>query len=235
MSYGGGRRRHPPPPPIFDAYTQAGPGPGTEEREHHSSTNSVGTKCELKQLDGRYDTMGNYAVTDSAVSILAEAEPDPNAEYALISTRVYGMDGIYQCTQLEVKSRKLKKALRKVIKYYPGQALDTSEVIFNDPPKPLFHYRKELEDFRHSKADEDTKKHLDLLLKFVDSLLGPQIARFKDYTKKGLITFPIVWMLFKPGELVYTEKEGHPQAFMISQVNPSKFLFHCCFVFGIIL
>ncbi|KAI9782938.1 MAG: hypothetical protein M1839_004413 [Geoglossum umbratile] len=226
--FGGGagpsrRRRMPPPPPLFDSYPRAGPGPTTEEREEHRSTSNRGTKCELKQLDGRYDNHGNYSVTDSSVSMLSDdVDAEPHAEYALVSTRVYGPDGIYQSTQLEIKSRLIKKALRKTIKFYPGQPVDTSEVIFNDPPKPLFHYRKELEDYKHTKADDETKKHLDLLFKFVDSLIGAHGQRFRDLTKIGLITFPLMWMLFKPGDIVFTEKDGHPQALMISQIEPTR-------------
>ncbi|KAI9767230.1 MAG: hypothetical protein M1840_005830 [Geoglossum simile] len=213
----------PPPPPLFDSYPRAGPGPTTEEREEHRSNSNRGTKCELKQLDGRYDNRGNYTVTDSSVSMLNDdADSEPHAEYALVSTRVYGPDGIYQSTQLEIKSRLIKKALRKVIKFYPGQPVDTTEVIFNDPPKPLFHYRKELEDYKHTKADDETKKHLDLMFKFVDSLIGAQGQRFKDLTKIGLISFPLIWMLFKPGDTVYTEKDGHPQALMVSQIEPTR-------------
>ena len=239
--FGGGtgpsrRRRMPPPPPLFDSYPRAGPGPTTEEREEHRSTSNRGTRCELKQLDGRYDNRGNYTVTDSSVSMLSDdADAEPHAEYALVSTRVYGPDGIYQSTQLEIKSRLIKKTLRKVIKFYPGQPVDTSEVIFNDPPKPLFHYRKELEDYKHTKADDETKKHLDLLFKFVDSLIGAQAQRFRDLTKVGLITFPLVWMLFKPGDIVYTEKDGHPQALMISQIEPSKLIFSLVSLCGIVV
>jgi hypothetical protein len=222
----------PPPPPVFDSYPRAGPGPATEEREEHRSNSNRGTRCELKQLDGRYDNRGNYTITDSSVSMLSDdVDAEPHAEYALVSTRVYGPDGIYQSTQLEIKSRLIKKALRKVIKFYPGQPVDTSEVIFNDPPKPLFHYRRELEDYKHTKADDETKKHLDLMFKFVDSLIGAQGQRFRDLTKIGLITFPLIWMLFKPGDTVYTEKDGHPQAMMISQIEPSKSYSFILFLF----
>jgi len=237
--FGGGtgpprRRRMPPPPPVFDSYPRAGPGPATEEREEHRSNSNRGTRCELKQLDGRYDNRGNYTITDSSVSMLSDdVDAEPHAEYALVSTRVYGPDGIYQSTQLEIKSRLIKKALRKVIKFYPGQPVDTSEVIFNDPPKPLFHYRMELEDYKHTKADDETKKHLDLMFKFVDSLIGAQGQRFRDLTKVGLITFPLIWMLFKPGDTVYTEKDGHPQAMMITQIEPSKSIFFILFLFTV--
>jgi hypothetical protein len=210
----------PPPPPIFDA--EAGPGPSTEEREERTANTTRGTKCELKQLDGRYDHLGNYNVTDSAVSIIGDDSEEPHAEYALVSTRVYGPDGLYQSTQLEIKSRLIKRALRKVIKYYPGQPVDTAEVILQDPPKPLWHYRKELEDYRHTKADEETKKHLDLLFKFVDTLLKTSSDRFKDLKKRGLINFPLIWMLFRPGDIVYTEKDGEPCALMVSKVDISK-------------
>ncbi|KAI9756265.1 MAG: hypothetical protein M4579_003932 [Chaenotheca gracillima] len=218
------RRNRPPPPPIIDS--EAGPGPVTEEREQQSSNSTRGTKCELKQLDGRYDHLGNYSITDSAVSTVgSEDDTDAHAEFALVSTRVYGMDGLYQSTQLEIKSKLVKRALRKVIKFYPGQPVDTAELILNDPPKPLFHYRKELDDYKHAKADDETKKHLDLLFKFVDSLLKPSVDRFKDYTKRGLIRFPLVWMLFKPGEIVYTEKDGEPVCFMLNQVDAARGLF----------
>ncbi|KAI9862802.1 MAG: hypothetical protein M1824_000932 [Vezdaea acicularis] len=207
----------PPAPPSFD--DDAGPGPATEEIEQVQATSTRGTKAELKQLDGRYDHLGNYNVTDSSVSILdnADGESEPHADFALVSTRVYGVDGVYQSTNLEIKSRLIKKVLRKVIKYYPGQPVDTAQLTLSDPPKPLFHYRQELEDYRHQKADEETKKHLDLLFKFVDSLLKTQVERFKDLAKRGLTSFGVVWMLFKPGDLVFTEKDGQPCAYMIQK------------------
>ncbi|KAI9814408.1 MAG: hypothetical protein M1827_003264 [Pycnora praestabilis] len=219
MSSRGGRRIRlpPPPPPVFDD-AGAGPGPSTEERDQQASTSNRGTKCELKQLDGRYDHLGNYNVTDSAVSIIDDgAEAEPHGEYAIVSTRSYGVDGLYQSTSLEIKSRFIRKALRKVIKYYPGQQVDAAQVIFNDPPKPLYHYRTELEDYKHTKADEETKKHLDLLFKCVDSLLKGQADQFKDLSKRGTVTFSLTWMLFKPGDIVYTEIDGQPCCYMIAK------------------
>lgn len=101
-----GRRGRQPLPLPPQAFAEAGPGPSTEDIEEQSAKSTRGTRCELKQLDGRYDHLGNYSVTDSAVSIIGEAEEaEPHAEYALVSTRVYSMSGLYQSTQLEIKSR----------------------------------------------------------------------------------------------------------------------------------
>lgn len=101
-----GRRNRNPPPINLQSFAEAGPGPSTEDIEEQSARSTRGTRCELKQLDGRFDHLGNYNVADSSVSMVGDAEEaESHAEFALVSTRMYGMTGLYQSTQLEIKSR----------------------------------------------------------------------------------------------------------------------------------
>ncbi|KAI9891200.1 MAG: hypothetical protein M1814_003043 [Vezdaea aestivalis] len=218
-----------------DSFAEAGPGPSTEDIEQESTRSTRGTRCELKQQDGRYDHRGNFSLSESSISVLANAEQvDTSAEFALVSTRLYDAFGMYQSTQLDIRSRFIKRALRKIIKYYPGRAVDVAELIIPEPFRPIVHYRQELEDYRHTKADEDTKAHLDLLFKFIDSTMKPKVDRFKDHAKRKIISFSLLWMLFRPGDLVFTVYNGQPSALVVQKMdNSSNDLGRCFRITGL--
>jgi hypothetical protein len=69
----------------------------------------------------------------------------------------------------------------------------------------LVHYRPELTEYREKTDDHTAKMHIRLLLGYLDREMRDKVLEIKKLLKAGQITFPLLWLIFKPGELVYTE------------------------------
>lgn len=79
----------------------------------------------------------------------------------------------------------------------------------------LVHHRKEIQEYREGSDDLTTKMHIALLLEYLDAEAGPKGIEINDMIKAGSITFPLLWMIFKPGDLVYQHSNGHTRLFQL--------------------
>jgi hypothetical protein len=59
-----------------------------------------------------------------------------------------------------------------------------------------------------TQEDEETRKHLQLLYKTLETELKDTIAAKKDYIKNKVITFEHLWTIFQPGATLYTQEWG---------------------------
>ncbi len=122
-------------------------------------------------------------------------------------------------TRIEVHSPKLLGVIREVVDYYPNQNLSGDVVIIHEPYWVLIHHEKELRRLlqsisspheEHSSDDEETAKHLKMLLDFVE----PQIQRLVPPIEKRLqnkvptIAFDALGYLLRPGTLAYCQYDG---------------------------
>jgi hypothetical protein len=121
-------------------------------------------------------------------------------------------------TFIEIRSQAVIDALRTVIGYYPDHPFTGDTVRLLDPYAPLFHYRKELQEYHDhfaSRADEaepcQQEKHLcgdlNLLLEVYEELCGDDI---RDEIARHNLPIPrcsydMLWTLFKPGEDAYLD------------------------------
>jgi hypothetical protein len=113
---------------------------------------------------------------------------------------------------LEIRSRLVIKFLRKVVTYYPGQALGGSMVAFIDPFMLLFHYRRALvEELADPELDPEARLHLDHLLEFLKTEC-PEVTQELDALEededRSVISFANSWLLFRPGTIVYSTQES---------------------------
>lgn len=79
----------------------------------------------------------------------------------------------------------------------------------------LVHHREEIQEYRMQTDDATTKMHIALLLEYLDTEAGPKGIEINEMIKAGSITFPLLWMIFKPGELVYQHSNGHTRLFQL--------------------
>ena len=147
---------------------------------------------------------------------------------------------------VDIKSPELKEALRDVMGGIKGLSLVEESPAVD--PKMLFIY---LEDLRkHSKAlknqkvtvakkdkkekssKKDKKKmlkhnelkrqHLKVLLKYLDKDYADTKKTLYPMLEAGIITFDLLWALYKPNDLVYTTTYGslnEPRAYRIEQTE----------------
>jgi hypothetical protein len=101
---------------------------------------------------------------------------------------------------------------------------------FEEPYQLIVHHRKELEEYKSNHPPEhpqdyreETNRHIDILLNFIEENLGAAIKAEEARHKKDppLCTFEWLWLLFKPGEEAYMTDDFNPdkkRAVVISKV-----------------
>ncbi|EME85702.1 uncharacterized protein MYCFIDRAFT_107808, partial [Pseudocercospora fijiensis CIRAD86] len=130
--------------------------------------------------------------------------------YCLVITRRYNMMGLLESTILEIQSPTLCQAVRNMVSYYPDQSFRVGATIkCEDPPKLIYYHRRELAAYKaRNDIDERTKRQIKLLLGFLHAHIGNQIEQYEAFLAAGMVKFSHLWMMFKPGSLVY---EGETQ------------------------
>jgi hypothetical protein len=137
-----------------------------------------------------------------------------------------------QTTVVDIKSKLLKEALNEVMDGVKGVSL-VEETPCVDP-NLLFLYLEDLRKLckelknkkvttkkgkKKAKKRQDTKrKHLKVLLKYLDKDYSATKKTLYPMLESGLITFDLLWALYKPNTLAYTTTYGsvdEPRAFKI--------------------
>jgi hypothetical protein len=137
---------------------------------------------------------------------------DGNSGHALICKRNYDDKNMLKDSTLQVNSPYLLRLFKQVIKYYPTVAASFNMSFeMKSPFQMLFHYWDEL----HKAAEADdlddrTRMHLNLLLDFMRLELGVDKANVDSMVSGGFINYDFLWTLYRPGDLIYNEQDGHP-------------------------
>lgn len=132
--------------------------------------------------------------------------------------------------RMEIHSKKLLEAVRKVTDYYPNQNLSGDVVIIHEPYWILIHHEKELKQLQKKystpgkEGDKEAAEHLKVLLDFVqpqiDRIVPPIQRRLQN--KVPTITFDALWYLLRPGTLAYCQFGGEWIGCVIMQVRGKK-------------
>lgn len=135
---------------------------------------------------------------------------------------------------IDIKSKLLKEALNDVMDGVKGVSLVEESPAVD--PNLLFLYledlRKIYEDLKYKKVtgkdkkskkklkklNKTKRKHIKVLLKYLDQDYASTKKTLYPMLESGLITFDLLWALFKPNTLAYTTTYGsvdEPRAFKI--------------------
>ncbi|KAG4433617.1 hypothetical protein IFR05_010893 [Cadophora sp. M221] len=188
-----------------------------DDSDHAAATKEIeeetdGARCEIKSLLLR-SKKGEIEIVEKNTKITNE---DPYSKYALVSRQSFDEQHKHTGTTLEINSPQLLSMLKDVVRYYPGDPLDFGmKFTIEDPYMMLVHHRKEMQEYREESDDLTTKMHIALLLEYLDAEAGPKGIEINDMIKAGSITFPLLWMIFKPGDLVYQHSNGHTRLFQL--------------------
>lgn len=135
---------------------------------------------------------------------------------------------------LKINSPAIINALRSIVKYYPEQDFSRSSIWINEPFAVLFHYEKELADFRDQYAPSRTQTenercertkntygHLSVLQEFLQGRIGTSVESEKLRHKRGFATFEMLWLLLKPGVTVFcdTASDGNYSAYIVRSLR----------------
>lgn len=171
-----------------------------------------GLRCEVKSLLLR-QKKGEIEIVEKNSKI---TDDDPYSKYALVSKQSFDENHKLTGTTLEINSPQLLNVLKEVITYYPGEALDfNTKFTIDDPFMMLIHHRDELREYREKTDDMTVKMHIALLLDYLAAEAGPKGVEINEMIETGTITFPLLWMIFKPGDLVCQYSNGHTRLFQV--------------------
>ncbi|KAK9786666.1 putative P-loop containing nucleoside triphosphate hydrolase protein [Seiridium cardinale] len=128
-------------------------------------------------------------------------------------------------TVMVINSPYLINALKAVVDYYPEVSFIGDNVKINAPYHVLVHHRHALASFkvRQPEAHNEeyafmTARHIDVLLGFLNRTLGEDLKEEekRNSHKAGPKTvFKNLWMLFKPGDVVYSKLDGRWNPFVV--------------------
>ena len=180
---------------------------------HEEEDDSNGEESELHVYNRRTDTRGEYVYLRAGTKSHFEPPKRRSHRACLVLTRHYNSLGELSYTELEIQSRYIRAALRKVIGKYPDVDFSPKFITIEEPPRCLFHFQDELRQHAEASNNIHLKSHMKLCLQYMDKVMHQEMKIWKsvETSMTGspiLIEFRHLWMLFKPGCLVYEKEKG---------------------------
>ncbi|KAI1101692.1 hypothetical protein F4804DRAFT_291653 [Jackrogersella minutella] len=196
---------------------------------HHKSSKpkrsrnhkSVNQRLEFKRVDQVWDSqIHNYKLQDTAEN----ATNSQYDEYLFHVRRTFDWEGKYKTTIVDIKSKQLREALQDVIGSVKGVSLveETPKV----DPKMLFLYLEDMREYMNNLKElepegdsrkerkkvqkwiDEKRRHLRILIKYLDADHAETKKSLYPMLENGLITFDLLWALWKPNTLAYTTTYG---------------------------
>lgn len=183
--------------------------------------------CEVREYEGRMNLKGEKVVTvKKDKEDVDETDKKEGKHYAMKSYRHYERDGTLESSYVEIYSPHIKKALRTVVKKYPGVSFQGEVIIINGQLRCIFHYRKELEEYRQALEGSISKLHIRLLLRFMEQQLRNEIKSYNAHVETAkdepCLEFDNIWMGFIPEELIITGRDEELQLLVLKSVTMTK-------------
>jgi hypothetical protein len=149
-----------------------------------------------------------------------------------------------QGSKVIIHSQNIIDEISSVTSYYPSINFGAAKFEIEEPYPLIAHHIDELE-ARAPRADpsrelnldgyvetpqpdnfsqtgaENVKNDLRLFLDFATSVYKDHIKNEKERYERGMCTFRMLWLLFKPGATVYCQYRGHLAAFVVQEVSNS--------------
>ncbi|KAK3389467.1 cation channel-like protein [Podospora didyma] len=250
--YGGGGLANSMPPPIYDTGLRINQAPPPMRAPRRSGHPPPGRNINLGGLDPNLLLDGKQQLKDKRKRQKATkldykrvdqdtAEGTIDAQYdefLFHVRRTFDWEGKYKATIIDIKSKMLRECLQSVMGNIKGVSLveDTPKL----DPNMLFLYLddlkkhlKELKKTKASKGDKherkkekkrlDTKRqHLKVLIKYIDKDYADVKNSLYPMLENGLITFDLLWALWKPNTLAFTTTYGshdEPRAFKVEMAE----------------
>lgn len=169
-------------------------------------------KAEVREYVARYNLKGerDLKLVKEEDKKKDDDEDDERAKYAMRSEKYYAREGSLESRSLSIYSTHIHKALREVVREYPGFNLQADPIILEGRLECVFHYRKELAKYRDDLQDPVAKLHVSLLLSYMAKDLRQEIRSFEANIESSpqhpTTEFNILWIIFKAGDLVITGK-----------------------------
>ncbi|OAX79786.1 hypothetical protein ACJ72_05891 [Emergomyces africanus] len=189
------------------------------------------SKVAFKRVDELWDdTIHNYKLTETV------DDPDANEwdQYIFTVRRKFDWENKYTDTVVDIKSKPLREALAHVMDGVKGVSLVQDTPIVD--PNMLFlyleesrEYVKQLKNLAKSEKKKKAKRlaatksaHLKILVKYLDNDYAETKKTLYPLLESNMITFDLLWALFKPNTIAYTptySSPDEPRAFKIEYAS----------------
>ncbi|KAJ6264061.1 hypothetical protein Dda_0202 [Drechslerella dactyloides] len=183
-------------------------------------------KNEVKFLESRYGQDGYQNLYEVGSAPPKQDKVDKYSNFTFLSTVYFNENGLPYQRTIDIQSKPVKDLLKGMITDYPGISFSTAQVVLNFPLRVLWYYQNELKEARQKAREEDSDselgQHLDTLIKFLDDEFESTNEEFKNLTTEGLISFELLWALFKPGELIYTTMLMQPRVLRLKSYQRTE-------------
>ncbi|KAL9027467.1 MAG: hypothetical protein Q9196_004016 [Gyalolechia fulgens] len=158
---------------------------------------------------------GLFTTTNKLPEHLPEPEETKeNRRYALLicNMKCYDDRKSYSIASIVIQSPLLRKVLCWVLKDYPGIAPHLGRMEAAPPFRPFVHRWQRLTDALNNERDLETKSHIRLFYDVLRPELEFTLGVRDDFLEHKAVNFNNLWMLFEPGDIIYTIYNTRPIA-----------------------
>ncbi|CAI6332877.1 unnamed protein product [Periconia digitata] len=128
------------------------------------------------------------------------------------ATRALELDSIL------VNSPLIKKILdEKVFRDYRGVTATLEKLEFSSPFAPFLHRWAAFQDAYYQEENEEAKSHLKLLYDAISKDIKDVLDSLKDMLSKDVITYDLLWTIFKPGDIIHVPK--HESLYLLKSAS----------------
>lgn len=121
-----------------------------------------------------------------------------------------------------VNSPLIRAALEEIFIDRPGIDLEAAAWTFQAPFELFFHYWDELNGLIVP-GDCDTSLHMEVLVRVLSPVLEGSLNLSKSLVSDGLITFELIWSIFRPGQIVYCRATREDDAERLLVLEASQY------------
>lgn len=177
------------------------------------------SKAAYKRVDQLWDnTIHNYKLTET----MDDPAADEFDQYIFTVRRKFDWENKYMETVVDIKSKPLRDAIARVMDGVKGVSLVQETPVVD--PNMLFLYLEETRTYMKelrslSKTEKKRRarkiaaikaKHVKVLIKYLDTDYAEIKRTLYPLLESNMITFDLLWALFKPNTIAYTPTYGHP-------------------------
>lgn len=230
-----------PPPRRQDIAAACVPPMRRRPRRQHSETKLPPKRCEpgkpsFRRVDWYWDINDlRFRLRDTTDS---QSEEDESDDCVFHVRRTFDPQGRYRQTFVDIKSKLLRECVKDVIGDVKGVTLveETPKLdpdflfLYLDDLRAHYKHLKNAKPMGESKRERsknakrlETKlQHLKVLLKYLYKDYSETKKRLDALLRNGLITFDLLWAIFKPKSLIYATTYGNtdePRAFTAESIE----------------
>jgi hypothetical protein len=124
---------------------------------------------------------------------------------------------------LEIQSSVIQDAIRTIFGHHSQVDVLADPIVFQKPYYPIFHHRKEIQDFAREKSSDPTqKRHLDYLIKFMDDNLKGLTKVYESLVQNDVIEFKQIQIIFAAGSKIIGQKKDIQECFLLHDISDEK-------------